>query len=82
MLPPPSFLPLLPVTDPITVTHDNSMGCNGGQPGSAWRWFTRDGVVTGGDFSDIGQGTTCKVRYGEASETTICFMSMMIMAYD
>eukprot|EP00752_Nemacystus_decipiens_P008841 g7890.t1 len=37
-----------------------SMGCNGGQPGSAWRWFTRTGVVSGGDYSDIGTGKTCK----------------------
>ncbi|CAM9868797.1 unnamed protein product [Pylaiella littoralis] len=37
-----------------------SMGCNGGQPGSAWEWFTRTGVVSGGDYGDIGTGTTCK----------------------
>lgn len=37
------------------------MGCNGGQPGSAWEWFTRTGVVSGGDYGDIGTGTTCKV---------------------
>ncbi|CBN78981.1 cathepsin B-like proteinase [Ectocarpus siliculosus] len=37
-----------------------SMGCNGGQPGSAWKWFTKTGVVTGGDYADIGTGTTCK----------------------
>ena len=29
-----------------------SMGCGGGQPSAAWRWFTRTGVVTGGDFGD------------------------------
>lgn len=38
-----------------------SMGCNGGQPGSAWGWFTKTGVVSGGDYADIGTGTTCKV---------------------
>ncbi|CAM9758212.1 unnamed protein product, partial [Hapterophycus canaliculatus] len=37
-----------------------SMGCNGGQPGSAWGWFTKTGVVSGGDYADIGTGTTCK----------------------
>ncbi|CAN0193491.1 unnamed protein product, partial [Laminaria digitata] len=37
-----------------------SMGCNGGQPGSAWKWFTKTGVVTGGGFTEIGQGKTCK----------------------
>ena len=36
-----------------------SMGCNGGQPGQAWRWFKNTGVVTGGDCTDIGSGTTC-----------------------
>eukprot|EP00812_Abedinium_dasypus_P014036 NODE_754_length_1375_cov_1277.277273.p1 GENE.NODE_754_length_1375_cov_1277.277273~~NODE_754_length_1375_cov_1277.277273.p1 ORF type:complete len:371 (+),score=93.74 NODE_754_length_1375_cov_1277.277273:64-1113(+) len=37
----------------------SSMGCNGGQPGAAWRWFTTHGVVTGGDYDDIGKGDTC-----------------------
>merc|ERR1711879_635958 len=36
-----------------------SMGCNGGQPGQAWNWFKNTGVVTGGDFTDIGSGSTC-----------------------
>jgi len=44
------------------LVHD-SMGCNGGQPGSAWKWFTRTGVVSGGDYDDIGTGETCKVRW-------------------
>jgi cathepsin B len=29
-----------------------SMGCNGGQVGTPWRWFVHDGAVTGGDFGD------------------------------
>lgn len=29
-----------------------SMGCNGGQPSGAWKWFTETGVVTGGDYND------------------------------
>lgn len=37
-----------------------SMGCNGGQPSGAWRYFTRDGIVSGGDFDDIGKGDTCQ----------------------
>ncbi len=37
-----------------------SMGCNGGQPAGAWDWFTKTGVSTGGDYGDVGQGTTCK----------------------
>jgi cathepsin B len=37
-----------------------SMGCNGGQPSGAWNWFVKSGVCTGGDYSDVGTGTTCK----------------------
>merc|ERR1712166_320495 len=32
-------------------------GCNGGN--SAWRQFVSKGVVTGGDYTDIGSGDTC-----------------------
>jgi len=39
--------------------HCLSMGCNGGQPGMAWRWFASTGVVTGGDYDDVGRGDTC-----------------------
>lgn len=37
-----------------------SMGCNGGQPSGAWKWFTSTGVSSGGDWADNGKGTTCK----------------------
>jgi len=37
-----------------------SKGCNGGQPSGAWNWFTKVGVSTGGDYDDIGTGTSCK----------------------
>jgi cathepsin B len=37
-----------------------SMGCNGGQPSGAWNWFTKTGVSSGGDYADVGKGTTCK----------------------
>mmetsp|Transcript_43020 Transcript_43020/g.31407 ORF Transcript_43020/g.31407 Transcript_43020/m.31407 type:complete len:352 (-) Transcript_43020:189-1244(-) len=37
-----------------------SMGCNGGQPSGAWNWFVKNGVVSGGDYSDINKGTTCR----------------------
>jgi len=37
-----------------------SMGCNGGQPAGAWNWFTKVGVSSGGDYSSIGSGSTCK----------------------
>lgn len=53
----PTLLLFLRLVDADTY---HSMGCNGGQPGSAWKWFTKTGVVTGGDFADIGTGTTCK----------------------
>merc|ERR1719162_1194736 len=36
--------------------HCQSMGCNGGQVGSPWKWFEKHGVVSGGDFGD---GTEC-----------------------
>jgi len=53
---------LLSVEDTVSncgILHCFSMGCNGGQPGAAWGWFQRTGVVTGGDYSDIGKGDTC-----------------------
>lgn len=37
-----------------------SMGCGGGQPSAALSWMTNVGVVTGGDYPDIGKGTTCR----------------------
>jgi cathepsin B len=37
-----------------------SMGCNGGQPTAALKWMSSTGVVTGGDFYDIGNNTSCK----------------------
>jgi cathepsin B len=37
-----------------------SMGCNGGQPSGAWKWFTKTGVSTGGDWGDKDTGLTCK----------------------
>ncbi|GMI46030.1 hypothetical protein TrCOL_g12746 [Triparma columacea] len=36
-----------------------SMGCNGGQPTSAWKWFASTGVTTGGMFEDVDTGSTC-----------------------
>lgn len=36
-----------------------SMGCNGGQPSAAWNWFKNEGVVSGGDFTDKGKGSSC-----------------------
>lgn len=32
-------------------------GCSGGN--SAWNWFQSNGVVTGGDYTEIGSGDTC-----------------------
>jgi len=37
-----------------------SMGCNGGQPAGAWSWFTKEGVVSGGDYASLGKGTSCQ----------------------
>ena len=40
-----------------------SMGCNGGQPAAAWKFFQTTGVVTGGGYDDIGSGESC-LPYG------------------
>jgi cathepsin B len=37
-----------------------SQGCNGGQPTAALKWMGKTGIVTGGDFYDIGDGKSCK----------------------
>jgi cathepsin B len=37
-----------------------SQGCSGGQPSAALKWMGKTGVVTGGDFTDIGSGSSCK----------------------
>lgn len=42
------------------ITCGMSMGCNGGQPSAALKWMSKTGVVTGGDFPDIGKGSSCK----------------------
>jgi cathepsin B len=36
------------------------MGCDGGQPDSALEWISTTGIVTGGDYADVGTGTSCK----------------------
>ncbi|CAM9302647.1 unnamed protein product [Choristocarpus tenellus] len=60
------YLSMLSAEDTTACCHGLfcglSMGCNGGQPGAAWKWFTKTGVVSGGDFKDEGAGTTCKVQ--------------------
>jgi cathepsin B len=35
-------------------------GCKGGQPALAFKWMTKTGVVTGGDFADDNKGTSCQ----------------------
>ena len=52
-----SFTKLLSVADTTgccNFIQCQSMGCNGGQVGSPWGWFSRSGVVTGGDFGSSG----------------------------
>jgi len=54
-----SFTPLLSVSDTTGCCNGVrcfSFGCNGGQVGTPWDWFTNTGVVTGGDYGD---GTLC-----------------------
>lgn len=41
------------------LLHCLSFGCNGGQPRMAWRWFSNEGVVTGGDYSELHKGKSC-----------------------
>lgn len=36
-----------------------SFGCNGGQPSKAWEFFTKEGIVSGGDYEDNGKTDTC-----------------------
>jgi len=50
-----AFTKLLSVADTTgccNFLHCQSMGCNGGQVGTPWKWFTKSGVVSGGDFGD------------------------------
>jgi cathepsin B len=37
-----------------------SHGCKGGQPSAALGWLAKNGVVTGGDYGDIGGGKSCQ----------------------
>ncbi|KAL8436912.1 hypothetical protein Efla_002110 [Eimeria flavescens] len=41
------------------LLHCLSFACNGGQPRMAWRWFSSQGVVTGGDYSELHAGKSC-----------------------
>ena len=52
-----NFTTLLSVADTTACCNFlqcQSMGCNGGQVGSPWSWFSNKGVVTGGDFGTSG----------------------------
>ena len=51
------FTTLLSVADTTACCNFvqcSSMGCNGGQVGTPWTWFSKKGVVTGGDFGSSG----------------------------
>lgn len=51
------FTTLLSVSDTTACCNFlkcSSMGCNGGQVGTPWKWFSNTGVVTGGDFGTTG----------------------------
>ena len=41
----------------MRVNRSAGMGCDGGQPDSALEWISSTGVVTGGDYVDVGTGT-------------------------
>ena len=52
-----SFTTLLSVSDTTGCCGFlacQSMGCNGGQVGTPWKWFSNTGVVTGGDYGTNG----------------------------
>jgi len=44
--------PHFSATDLLACCDECGDGCNGGDPGSAWSWFTTTGVVTGGNYLD------------------------------
>jgi len=44
--------PHLSAEDLVGCCSECGMGCNGGDPGAAWSWFTSTGVVTGGNYGD------------------------------
>jgi len=41
------------------LANSGAGSCNGGQPTSVLNWIGRTGVVSGGDFVDIGKGSSC-----------------------
>lgn len=43
-----------------TAINGGGMGCGGGNPDATWQWFVDEGVVTGGDPQELGQGKTCQ----------------------
>jgi len=51
---------ILSPEDTLECCYMNSKGCSGGYISGAWRWFKLEGVSTGGNYEDIGKGTTCK----------------------
>jgi cathepsin B len=53
------FLSTMATTECCSFLQCFSMGCNGGQPGMAWRYFKTTGIVTGGNYDDIGKGDSC-----------------------
>jgi len=43
-----------------TLTNAGGFGCGGGNPDQTWEWLRDTGVVTGGDYFDVGKGTSCQ----------------------
>lgn len=41
------------------LANSGAGSCNGGQPTSVLSWISRTGVVSGGDYTDIGKGASC-----------------------
>lgn len=41
------------------LANSQAGSCRGGQPTIVTNWIHKHGIVTGGDYTDIGKGTTC-----------------------
>ena len=53
------FLSTQATVDCCNLIHCFSFGCSGGQPAQAWNYFKSYGIVSGGNYEDIGKGQDC-----------------------
>jgi len=50
---------ILSPLDTASCCKSGCMGCSGGNPANVWSWFESSGTVTGGNYQDVGKGTSC-----------------------